>query len=313
MMNVAEWQKRLEDNFTVNGVIGGGLLKIIDQEQACGEYFVGTFHGQNVLIDSFQSFYIDTLENALVWVAKHGWPKGSENYAPILLYYVIMFRRFRACENLLLKGYPLDGYALLRDLKDRVILLAGIAHNITTFARISGLGGAQAPKYESREKVKKNRRTEQRRVLGKIIRKESGLPLDIIEELQKWEQLFHDEVHGSRLSFSTELLDWIRGTAALSIGPTPKESPTAMYMNRATEVGWLLVRLLPYLQPAENAFSVEWHRKHKILDDSFRYAQEGLSRLGKKIGNAFIKFIDEKFLFRKPFYYFEADGSGLDT
>lgn len=169
------------------------------------------------------------------------------------------------------------------------------------------------PKYESREKVKKNRRTEQRRVLGKIIRKESGLPPDIIEELQKWEQLFHDEVHGSRLSFSTELLDWIRGTAALSIGPTPKESPTAMYMTRATEVGWLLVRLLPYLQPAENAFSIEWHRKHKILDDSFRYAQEGLSRLGKKIGNAFIKFVDEKFLFRKPFYYFEADGSGLDT
>ena len=37
-----------------------------------------------------------------------------------------------------MKGYPLDAYSLMRDLKDRAFLLAGVAHNITTFPTIIG-------------------------------------------------------------------------------------------------------------------------------------------------------------------------------
>lgn len=309
-MDVTEWQKCLEDNFTINGVIGGNLLEVLDRERTCGKYFTNTFHGQSILIDSFQSFYIETIRNALHWVAKHGWPDGAENYAPILLFYVTMFRRFRACENLLLKGYPLDGYALLRDLKDRAILLAGVAHNITTLPSFFGYGGAKALTDEDWKKAKKDRKAEERRLLNRIIRKQSGLPAEIMKELEIWEQLFHEEVHGSKLSFSIELGDWIKGTATPSIGPSPKEAAMAMYMNRVSEVAWLLVRLFPYLQPAENAFDGEWHRKHKILDESFRYAQQGLSSLGKRIGEAFIRFVHEKFSFKEPFYYVEANGSG---
>ena len=309
-MDVAEWQNRLEDNFTVGGVIGGNLLKILAMEGACGEYFAATFHGQSVLIDSFQSFYIETLENALQRVADHGWPEACENYAPTLLHYVIIFRRFRACENLLLRGYPLDGYALLRDLKDSAILLAGIATNITTHPALLGYAGAEAPfTYEDWRKARKAANVERQRVLRRFIRKESGLPPDIIKELEVWEQLFHQEVHGSKLSFATELKDWVSGTAPLSIGPTPKEAAMAMYMNRVTEVAWLLLRLFPYLQAKEAAFGAEWHRRHRILDESFRYAQQGLSRLGKSFGDAFIKLVDEKFSFKQPFYYTEANHS----
>lgn len=309
-MNVAEWQKRIEDNFTVNGVIGGRLLEVLDLEKACGDYFARTFHGQSVLIDSFQSFYIESIEDALQWVAVHGWPTRCENYAPILVYYVTMFRRFRACENLLLKGYPLDGYALLRDLKDRAVLLAGVAKNMTTLPSLLGYASAGVLTDDARRKAKKDRKAEERRVVSKFIRKESGLPEEIIKDLEKWEQLFHEEVHGSKLSFATELGDWIRGTAGLSIGPRPKEEPMAMYMNRAVEVAWLLVRLLPYVQLKENAFGAEWHRRHSILDESCRHAQLGLSRLGKRIGDAFIRFVEVKFSFKDPFYYFEATGSG---
>lgn len=307
-MEGTEWLKRLEDNFTVNGTIGGNLDDILILEDACREYFTSTFHGQSAVIDSFQSFYIETLRHTHRWITDHGWPKNRENYPLILLYYVIMFRSFRACESLLLKGYPLDGYALLRDLKDRAIFLAGIAHNITTFQLIFGLGGNEALSDEDWEKLKKKRKAEQRKVLNAMIREKSGLPGDIVYELKNWEQLFHEEIHGSRLSFFGELGDWVKGKALLSIGPIPKELPMMMYMNRACEIAWLIVRLLPYLQPVENAFGTRWRKKHKILDESFRSMQQGLSRTGKKIGDAFIKFVDEKYSFSEPFYYFEADG-----
>jgi hypothetical protein len=85
-MDVGEWQKRLEDNFTEYGMVGGHLLKIIEKEKACGKFYVETFHGQLVLIDSFQSFYVGTIRSVQEWVANHGWPEQYENYAPILYF-----------------------------------------------------------------------------------------------------------------------------------------------------------------------------------------------------------------------------------
>ena len=132
-MNVAEWQKRLEENFSVDGYVGGHLYKIIDLEKAFGEFYVGTFRGQLVLIDSFQNFYIETINKAKEFISTNGWPKDCPYYVFVLLYYIMNFRSFRACENLLLKGYPLDGYSLLRNLKDKAIFMGGIANNITAF------------------------------------------------------------------------------------------------------------------------------------------------------------------------------------
>lgn len=55
-MNIAEWQKRLEDNFIINGVVGGNLLEIYDFEKKCGDYFINTFHGQDILLIHFKVF-----------------------------------------------------------------------------------------------------------------------------------------------------------------------------------------------------------------------------------------------------------------
>jgi hypothetical protein len=93
------------------------------------------------------------------------------------------------------------------------------------------------------------------------------------------------------------------------VGPTFHEQAFAMYMNRASEVGWLILRLLPYLQIQENGFGIDWHRKCAVLDDSFRYMVHGLSNLGKKIGDAFITLVDERFSFGRSLSYFEPDGS----
>lgn len=310
-MDVSRWQKKLEDYFTVEGVIGGHLLEVIKLEVEHEKCFIRSFHGQDVLMNSFQSFFIETIKSAYDLVQKNGWPKDSDSYSVVLLYYVIMFRSFRACEILLLKGYPLDGYALLRDLKDRVIFMAAVAHNITTFNAACGYS-SKLPKITPEEwkKNKGARIKEENRLLNWMIRKESGMPSDILDELENWEQLFNEEVHGSRFSFFSELHMWLAEKRPPTTGPIPNMFSMPMYMNRACEIAWLILRLLPYLQPSENAFGEEWLKKHEILDESFLHMQKGLGEKGKKIGDVFIFFVNQKYSFKRPFYYFEADGSG---
>ena len=303
-MDVSSWQKRLAENFTSNGVVGGLLQKIIEMEKDYEAFIVENFHGQSVIIDSFQSFNIETIKFAQEWVATNGWPKNAPNYATILLLYVTNFRSFRACENLLMTGYPLDGYALLRDIKDRAIFLAGIDHNLTTFPAIYGFDEEKITSDEKRKKIIKL----ENKIFDHIVRQKSGLPIEVLEQITAWEQLFHKEVHGSKLTFFSEGGEWLLGKAALSIGPVPKESSIVMYMNRAVEVGWLLLRLFPYLQPVENAFGAEWIGKYKILDDSFRVMVRDPSEIGLKIADAFVFLVDNKFSFPDNFHYFEPTG-----
>lgn len=304
-MEVAEWRKRLEDNFPDNQ----NLFKILKLEDDCGDYFTKTFHGQFLLIDSFQSFYIETIQITYKWIADHGWPKEARAYSLLLLLYVINFRRFRACENLLMKGYPLEGYSMQRDLKDRAIFIGAIANNITTFSNIYMRYDIKAINDEEWKKIKSKIKKEEYRVLGKMIRKESGLPGNVIEELANWEQLFNVEVHGSKHTFFGELGKWLSTSYIPPIGPLPDEKSMAMYMNRSVEIGWMLVRLLPYIQPVSYAFGDEWMQKQKILDDSFCTMEKKLGELGKKLADAFIYFIDKKFNYSNDFCYFEADGT----
>jgi hypothetical protein len=306
-MTVNEWQQRLENHFTAHGVVGGHLLGVFDREQACESHFASTFHGQCVLIDSFQSFFIETLNSCFQWVSVNGWPSGCPNFALALVCYATLFRRYRACEILLTKGYPLDGYALMRDLKDRAILLAGVAHNLTTLPRILGLeGNASCNREDFGRKGTECRKKEEQYVHKRMLGELSGLAPEVVQELRSWEPLFHYEVHGGRLSLAHELQNLQCGVLP-SIGPTSTPDALAMYMNRSVEVGWLMERLLPYLQPVENAFGAQWSHKQALLDESFRYMARGLGALGKKIGDAFIALVDQKFSFSEPFYYREAN------
>jgi len=308
-MTIPEWQDRLANHFTANGLIGGSLHGVFGEEEDVGRQVVERFHGHNVLIDSFQSFYIDTINLALGRVVEKGWPDNGPNYSLALASFSNLFRRYRACEILFAKGYPLDGYASMRDIKDRAVMLAGLAHNMTTFPRIfGGLVPAPGELEEYERKSVRNRKNEENRIANLIAGKESGLSPDTQRELKRWDGLFHREVHGGFLSLVQEMDAPTRGVAPV-IGPTFDTQSFAMYMNRSTEMGWLIVRLLPFLQMSENSFGEEWQVKHSVLDDSFRFMVQGLSSLGKRIGDAFTTLVDEKFSFREPFHYFEADGS----
>jgi hypothetical protein len=295
-VDVGAWQLRLEDTFGEGDIVGPHLLNVIALERECGRHVVSTFHGQSVLMDSFQSFFVETLRFAESWVAAHGWPEGADYYGAVLLSYLTVFRSFRACESLLLVGYPLDGFALLRDVKDRALLSAGIALNLTTWSEINSMD--EGPRRRAEKKV-------YRSLLGD----KSGIPEQDLEAIRLWESLFHQEVHGSKLTLVTEM-SRLRSGAQLSVGPLPDDKQISMYMNRAVETGWLFTRLLPYLQPEPFAFGPRWRERRRILDDSFRVSEQALADMGKPIASALIRFADRHYTFGDDFHYVEADGTG---
>ena len=306
-MNVAEWQRRLEKYFMVGGVTGNSLIPVLTMESDFGRYVVVRFHGQFVLMDSFFEFFIDTIDKAVKLARLKKLPSEYSTYPLVLHYYITIFRSFRAAENLLKCGYPLDGYALLRDLKDRAIFVGALAHGKTSFQKLLGVLEEQSVTPitdEEYRRITKRRKGEECRVLNEMIRKNSGLPADVRKELQIWENLFHEEVHGSKLTFSIDI-GWLQGTQALSLGPVPNDKSVAVYINRASEIGWLYLRTFPFLQLEPNAFGKEWREKWVVLDDSFRIMIQSLTKLGKKIGEVFPALVNAKFTFPEDLHYHE--------
>jgi hypothetical protein len=57
-MTPPEMIKRLADTFTVNGVIGGLLQGVHDDEDDVGNQLVERFRGQHALMDSFLAFFM---------------------------------------------------------------------------------------------------------------------------------------------------------------------------------------------------------------------------------------------------------------
>jgi hypothetical protein len=136
----------------------------------------------------------------------------------------------------------------------------------------------------------------QREVFESMIRAGSHLQEDHLRELHRWEQMFHQEVHGARLSSSLAGIPWIRGESSLPLLPEPETQAIAMYLNCSHEIAWMLLRTFPFLQKA-NAFGPQWAAKWEVLDDSFRPARGALEEMGQKSASAIIHLIDSKFRF----------------
>jgi len=311
-MDVSEWQKRLVDTFSTDEIVGKRLMAIIEMEKAYGLHVVNEYHGYRVLTDSFFDFYIETLHAADDWISVNGFPSDAPSYSSVFLFYVMSFRRLRAAENLFLCGYPMDGYSLLRDMKDRAICMGAIMNRLGSFSSLY-LGERHIDdqgKTLSRDEyidVSKNREKKERAVRKQMIGEESGLTAEQIYELKRWDKLFNEEVHGSRFSYFMEGGPWLKGEKPLSLGPIPNNPSIGMYMNRSNEIGWMIFRTLPFLQLSSGAFGEEWARKWHILDESFRSAIEDLGHMNKKIAWAIIALVDQKFRLSPEEIYFETD------
>jgi len=155
-------------------------------------------------------------------------------------------------------------------------------------------------------KTRDNRMKVSGRIRQEFIGKSSGLSPDDQTLLIKWDDLFHLEVHNGLLSFAQEIIALVNEQKPPSIGPSTDPYAYSAFVNRSCEMGWMIVKLLPFLQPSESAFGSEWGTKRAVLDNSLRYMMERFSETGNTMAKSFIAMIEKKFRFKDTLCYFDS-------
>ena len=172
------WQKRLEDAFTEEGVVGGKFLtRTIAAEERVALTFAEKWHGHRILTDSFIGLFAATLDEQFGLSQQNGWPKDEPYYVTCLMMYLTMYRTVRAAEVLSMQGYPFSGYALMRSVKDQTCILCAAANKMATFPTLFGWGGLSEGKWTGAEhkKIVENRMSVERENRYRILGKDSGL------------------------------------------------------------------------------------------------------------------------------------------
>jgi hypothetical protein len=305
---ILQWQNRLHDAFDYNGVLGGKFLSaMMDLEQLVGGLFVQKYHGHRVLTDAFLDFFAETLQSQQAFHLQYGWPSNEPNYALTFFMYSTMFRTVRATEVLSVNGYPLQGYALQRSIKDQVFILWAVANNMMGFGEMFGWHEGLTPggtETENNKKMAANRMKTERKICAVIIGEESGLSDETQAELLNWEQMFNVETHRGLFTLFDSLGGALKGKLDV-VGPSSEERNDAMFINRSNELNWMILRLIPCIRRKEMVWSDEWTKKWDLLEESFRMMNEGFADLGKKIPLAHLEMIEMKFNFGSGHFYIE--------
>jgi hypothetical protein len=275
---ILQWQDRLHEAFDHNGVLGGKfLLGVTQLEGLVGQHFVGKYHGHRLLTDAFLDFFAETLQTQLAFHSQCGWPKNEPNYVPTFLMYLTIFHTVRATEVLSVNGYPLQGYALQRSIKDQVFTLWAMANNMMGLIEMFGWQEGltfSATRTEDNRKIAANRMKIERKIRSLIIGKESGLSQETQNELLNWDLLFNVETHRGLFTLFSALDNVLKGKLD-AVGPSPDEKNDAMFVNRSNELNWMILRLIPCIRREELVWSDEWGKKWDLLEESFRMIQNG--------------------------------------
>lgn len=297
-MDVGAWQQRLSDTFSTDGIVGARVQIMLNAEAQHGAIYATEFSGQMTLGESFKDFCLETFELLNRVVAMQREVVVTHQYAEFVGRHTMNFRGVRSAEMLCHYGYPMQGYSLLRNLFEQAVLMSAIMQGMTTIEAVEGISNGFDPAT-----LKRNRIREEKRIFNLMHGVGSGLSEETIREIAIWDDLFDLEVHGSRLS-KIETKDWLEQKSALPFVPQFNSNTLAMFMNRANEISWMLLRVLPSLQPGPLSFGDQWASKWTVLDESFKTAVDSLGKeCGKKISSAIIEFVEEKFPFRPDFRF----------
>lgn len=291
--DIADFEARLFEISELDGVPYKRAYLIFDEEERHKQSAL-QFQGYLHLSDAFKCFFLETVE----LINTHARPKIkgnlSEFYGIFVPRLAFNFKSLCATERVSTHGYPLQGYSLLRNTFDDIVLTSACLQKITDFYSIEGLVPGSNFDITSVKKLRKKTEFDVRQIMTG---NKSGLKQETLDELAHWDALFDMEVHGGRLSLATSMR-WMRGDATLPVLPRFDEKEFALFMNRYCEICWMLHRLIPSLQPPNVPFPAEWEEKWVVIDESFELMVNSLTeQLGKKIGAAIVDFVKTKFPF----------------
>ena len=295
-----EFQRRLEE-ISVYDDEPYERCQIIHEAEAEHGNEMLQFRGFLALSDAFKSFFLETIELFNTDCVPKVVDPVSEHFAIYTQRLAHSFQSVCGAERLALCGYPLQGYTILRNVFDNLVLTSAAVQKYTDFYSIEGIVPGSPVEEKSMKKLRKETEYEvQRQMTGS----KSGLTQVALEQLAKIDKLYDYEVHGARLSFSASQ-DWLRGQASLPVVTKYNERHSAMFMNRYSENCWLIHRLLPLMQPTNVAhLNDEWKKKWRIIDDSFSTMVFSLTeQFGKPVGAAVVEFVQTKFPFNADSHF----------
>lgn len=252
------------------------------------------YKGYLAVSDALKCFFLETVE--LINVECR--PKLKNSVSEFYLFFVPRiahsFLSLCGAERIAIKGYPYQGYTLLRNVFDNLVLMSAVLQKFTDFYSVEGVVPG---KLINPDEVKKLRKKTEYSVRRQMTGDQSRLSASTLTELERWDALFDLETHGARLS-AIPAMDWMKGQGPLPLLPKFDKLPFGMFMNRFAEVGWIFHRLIPLLQISEAPLSEEWREKWQILDESFKQTVEALTvECGKPIGAAIVELVSVKFPF----------------
>jgi len=313
-MDFAEWQKRLEDTFGDDALVGPTLAPIVVAEERYGIAVASALSGFFGLSSAFQSFYVDTLRAA----EASGDRKIATWYWPLVFMHIATFRSFRSSEILLLKGYPLIGYSLLRDVKDRSFVFSAVARKLVSLKQACGWDtppASGAYGQAEHEQIVKARKKVDGKILKETIGTTSGFNDQMQADLKSWNQLFHAEVHGSLLSFAVDLKTWLEKPGPLPLANEIfQQRSIAMLINRFEEAAWFILRTLAFLQPRVGSFGAEWSQKWHVLDEVLRATVCERPGKAREFADRILDLLEKKFPFAPEHTeYFESSQNSSAT
>ncbi len=288
-----EFTKRLDAISEHEGVAYGRAHLLFDEEDKHAQATL-KYKGHLALSDAFKCFFLETLELTNLELRPKIKDPLSEFYALFVPRLAHSFQSICGAERVAIRGYPYHAYTLLRNVFDIVLLLSGGMQKMADLYSIEGIEPGKPIDPKAMRKLRKSTEFEVRR---KMVGDQSGLTAKTIDELSAWDELFDYETHGARLSL-TQSMAWLKKAGPLPVLPSFDESAYAIFMNRHSEVGWMIHRLIPLLQPPGIQLPASWQEKWQILDESFEIMVESLTeQCGKAIGAAIVEFVKSKFPF----------------
>ncbi len=294
-MSPEEFVKRLQDISMSDG-IPYGRTRLITLEEQKYNSTVLQYKGHFALSNAFKCFFLETVE----LVNSHCRPQIT-TAVPVFygLFVPRMANAFQSLcgtERVAISGYPLLAYTVLRNIFDNLILSSASLQKITDFYSIEGVDSRKPFDVAT---VKKLRKKAEYAVRLKMTGDQSNLKQETRDALEKWDMSFDWEVHGARLSL-IGAEPWLKSVGPLPILPRFVEIEFAMFMNRYCEIGWMIHRLIPCLQPPGVPLPDAWKKKWRVLDDSFELVARALTEdAGKPIGAAIVELVKTKFAFNE--------------
>lgn len=285
---------RLGEMFVKDDIPYARMFSLIDIEDAHGTHVAGRFLGFYSLGDGFKCFFFDTIDrlNELAPRAPRALPS---DYPLFVARLVLAMRLLRSTEVAAMRGYPLQGYASLRNAMESLVLISGALQGVSDFHGIEGVKEGEERDFDL---IYTERMKTEKMIFDWAWGDTSRLSEQVKREIISWRRSFNFETHGSRFSLAATK-GWLEGREPLSVVPRFDGKDFSIYMNSYVQVAWMAHRLLPFLQPPELPLSEEWRGRWGEIDGYFRHFVESTSvDLGRKIGEAFSEFVTSKFPFQ---------------